>query len=681
MKKVLLLGVSLILGLCLVSQAQFRGYTSYHKASHKRTRSTEPGTAKRASSVISPLTNRVKSANIVNVITLGTSSNGYDWDYDGGQRDHLWADNDLKAIVQIHNMGPGSTPPRLSGYLAMDHALNYGANLSDWSIGYQVYASTLNSGQGWYYDEGHLAQGGIYNPPGNTSASNSYLCFFAECYSSITTDWGGYCYGRVKWGSQSDSTHHINWFSPPPNRFIPDGFTITSQGKAFAIDVEVDQSNNEFDNGLYLSTGTWNNTTHEFDYTFSTIPMDSPFGEWPCIERIAADPTGKHVWIGTIANNGGATPVFDSTYYPVFFHSSDGGTSWGSPIAVQLDGPNGIPAVLNYISDARLATVYAGSTVPSRDEIAYTCAFDGKITVDKWGNPHMAVAIGLPGGGFSILSPDGTSSPRLDSTMAVFDIYSTDLGATWCGRMMGITKRFRTTFDDGGYNDPLDLRPGISRNATGDKIFVTWNDTWLTNITDNSAPDIIARGWDLVTDKLTNSSGQDAGTNVTSMSDVSNSAFCGDQAQIAFTKSDGSHLIPMVCELVTSLDLDNPITFKYISDFSYAQSSFTINAAGPVWGSACNFPVGIRETASASLTASVYPNPVRGIASVKVTVPQKGLVTVQLTNLVGQTVMNLSGNVENTETFSLDASRLPSGVYFYTVKQGDRKITGKIIVE
>jgi len=93
-------------------------------------------------------------------------------------------------------------------------------------------------------------------------------------------------------------------------------------------------------------------------------------------------------------------------------------------------------------------------------------------------------------------------------------------------------------------------------------------------------------------------------------------------------------------------DLDNPITFKYISDFSYAQSSFTINAAGPAWGSACNFPVGIREPASASLTASVFPNPVRGIASVKVTVPQKGLVTVQLTNLVGQSVMNLSGNVE-----------------------------------
>ncbi|MFZ4572740.1 MAG: T9SS type A sorting domain-containing protein, partial [Bacteroidales bacterium] len=78
---------------------------------------------------------------------------------------------------------------------------------------------------------------------------------------------------------------------------------------------------------------------------------------------------------------------------------------------------------------------------------------------------------------------------------------------------------------------------------------------------------------------------------------------------------------------------------------------------------------------------SVYPNPVRGIASVTVNVPRKGAVTIKLTNLVGQTVMSLSRTIESSDTFSLDASQLTAGVYFYTVTQGSQKVTGKLIVK
>jgi len=246
--------------------------------------------------------------------------------------------------------------------------------------------------------------------------------------------------------------------------------------------------------------------------------------------------------------------------------------------------------------------------------------------------------------------------------------------------MMGVVKRMVGGFPVGTYTEYN--RCNISRNATGDKIFVTYNDTWVASATDNSSPDIFARGWDLITDKLTNNNGQDAANNVTYLSDVTQNAVCGDQANLAFTKPDGSSLLAIACESLTGGTMDNQVTFKYIPDFSYPQSSFTINAAGPVWGSDCSFPVGINEpVAAASLTASVYPNPVRGIASVTVNVPRKGAVTIKLTNLVGQTVMSLSRTIESSDTFSLDASQLTAGVYFYTVTQGSQKVTGKLIVK
>jgi hypothetical protein len=347
---------------------------------------------------------------------------------------------------------------------------------------------------------------------------------------------------------------------------------------------------------------------------------------------------------------------------------------------VTLDGTNGLHAVLNYISDSRLAQIF--TPVPPRDQIAYTTVWDADLTVDIWRNPHLLVGIGLPGTGFSIYVPDGANSPLFDSTYCMFDVYSTDRGVSWCARIVGVPKHFNCATTSSGSAAPIYNRPNISRNTTGEKIFYTYLDTWASSATDNSAPDVFARGWDLRTNKLTNNSGTDAATNVTFLSNVTGTSFGGDQAQEVFTKPDGSFQIPIITEGVSGLVLDNSVTFYYISDFKYVQTDFTIDGNGPTWGTTCNYTVGISDpSGAATLTASVYPNPVKGVANVKVTVPQKGIVTIQLTNLVGQTVMSLTRNIEATETFNLDASQLTSGVYFYSVKQGNQRVTGKIIVE
>jgi hypothetical protein len=588
MKSIKLAGMILLLGLAVSSKAQVPGKHPSYRPSDNKTVSMDPVPVVQTSAIVKPLPNPVKSPGIVTVLTLGTAVNGLGWGYNSTLQEHLWVDNDLNAIVQTHRSGPGSSPPGLSGYFAMDHAGNRGLTLADWSINYQVYASTLNLGGTFYADAARYPQGALYNPPGNTSLTNSYFCFFAPNLSNETYYWGGYSYGRGKWGTQSDSTKHLNWYNPPPRRYVPSGFTIISQtGKSYAIDIQYDFVTGLTAEGLYLSTGTWNSTTNDFDYSFSTINVDSPYGVNPLTPKIQADPSGSNLWISFIGNNGGATPVFDSVYYPVLFHSSDGGQSWSSPISITLDGADGIPVIRNFISDYRLSMVYSPNPVPPRDQIPYTTAFDADLTVDQWGNPHIITAVGLCGSAFSLITPDWINSPLFDSTMAVFDIYSVNSGSFWCARMIGIPKHFRGYFPSTDYYE--DLRSNISRNSTGDKIFYTYNDTWANGAMYNNSPDIFARGWDLVLNKLTNNLGQDAATNATYLSDVTQQAFCGDQAQQVFTTSNG-YLIPMICESLTGNDLNQPVTFKYISNFTYSNSDFTIDASGPPWGTPCTIP-------------------------------------------------------------------------------------------
>ena len=684
MKKVLLLGLTLVLGLAVVLQAQVRIKGTPTNYSFQKAISVDPVPTTQGSTVVNPVPIKPKSASVVNIITLGTAANALGWGYGSNTLKHMWADNSLKAISMIHRMGPGSTPPSFSGYLGFDHALNYGATAGDWSINYQVYAAMLNSGGTYYLDAARYPQGGLYNPEGNTDPTNSYLTYFAAnlSYANSGGTWGGYSYGRSHWGTQSDTTKHMDWYSPPPQRYgIADGFTITAQGKAFVIDRGYDANVGAYDDNLFLETGVWNSTTHDFAYTASSLPCVGNLGSFPPTAKVAADPSGKDVWVVAIGNNGGVTPAYDSSYYPIFYHSADGGDTWGAAIPVAIDGTAGLPAILNYISEARLAQIF--TPVPPLDQVPHTAMWDADLTVDKWGNPHVLVAVGISGGSFGAYYPDNAGTPTFDSTMAQFDIYSIDRGTTWCARMVGIQKHYQTPTTSGGSAAPIYARSNISRSHDGTKIFYSWNDTYAASAVDNSNPDIIARGWDLLANKLTNANGLDAGTNVTFLSNVTGATYGGDQAQEVFEKSDGSIQIPFVCQgPLTGLLLDNAVTFSYVSDFKYLPADFTISGSGPVWGSTCLFPVGINDPIQAStLTATVYPNPVKGVANVKVTVPQKGNVTIQLTNLVGQTVMSLTRNIEATETFNLDASQLTAGVYFYTVRQGNQKVTGKIIVE
>ncbi len=78
-----------------------------------------------------------------------------------------------------------------------------------------------------------------------------------------------------------------------------------------------------------------------------------------------------------------------------------------------------------------------------------------------------------------------------------------------------------------------------------------------------------------------------------------------------------------------------------------------------------------------------FPNPAIGLTKVNVYIQNSGDLSLKVTNLTGQTLMSMekSNVLAGVNKFVIDASQLSSGIYFYTVKQGDKSITKKMIVQ
>ena len=95
--------------------------------------------------------------------------------------------------------------------------------------------------------------------------------------------------------------------------------------------------------------------------------------------------------------------------------------------------------------------------------------------------------------------------------------------------------------------------------------------------------------------------------------------------------------------------------------------------------------VGVDKTA-ATPVASVsqnFPNPAKGITTFRVVLGKSAKVTVDVKNVMGQSVMNFDKGfaAAGVQTYNLDVTSLSAGIYFYTVRVNGESFTHKMIVE
>lgn len=77
-----------------------------------------------------------------------------------------------------------------------------------------------------------------------------------------------------------------------------------------------------------------------------------------------------------------------------------------------------------------------------------------------------------------------------------------------------------------------------------------------------------------------------------------------------------------------------------------------------------------------------YPNPFSGTSTITVNLKNNANLSLEVTSLTGQQIMVKERGYVNAGTyyFQVDASDLPTGIYFYTVTADDSKVTRKMIV-
>jgi hypothetical protein len=269
----------------------------------------------------------------------------------------------------------------------------------------------------------------------------------------------------------------------------------------------------------------------------------------------------------------------------------------------------------------------------------------------------------------------------------VYDIFSVDGGVTWSGQLMGYLSSFRGDFQATG-STPVyeDNRASIATNMTGDKVFLSWNDTQVTDYINNNECDIFARGFDLIENKITKNNsdhpGECAPDNVTFLSDIFQEANFQCLSYYVFSNypTVNKWTLPIVAEYLTATqDIGLPVEFKYIANFSYSQDDFVCD----VFPENPGFPTGINDSKKeAAFDFSIFPNPFKGSSNVTVNVPNSGKLSMYISNLVGQKLLTVEkGNVNAGKlSMAIDGSSLSTGVYFCTVMIDDQSVTKYMIV-
>ena len=486
---------------------------------------------------------------IVSIIPIGGAANAYGL-YNGG-RTALWADNNLNTVAFIHRM---LIPPG-GGYLAYDLSTDGGMTFTN---NIQVYDPNLGGANARY------PQGVIYNPTGNTNPANAYFSYFAPSLDGSNAgpgSWGGYVTGVHKLSQTEPPTQHY-WSSTPPFRQnVPSAMTINPvNGDIWVFEPAlVDGVGNQYTDSILFTKGIWNSALNDYDYSrwVEYLPAFES-GRAPADEKIAFAPDGQIGYMSLLADNGGDPFAAGYAFYPVIYKTTDGGQTWTGPTAIVLGGPDGFDEIKYYLTDEQIFELFLNPGSNFRDSILYTTAFTHDMVVDKNGDIHIAVTIGVAGSeSYSIFASGGYG--------ATFHIYSLNQGACFAAQYITHNKTFRGEWGE----IAEDSRSQASVTQDGSKVFLSWNDTDFEGVNDNVMPDIWCWGFDVTTHKYTDVE------NVTYLSEGGwLEAYQGTASYYVFSDDD-TYTIPFVYQSFTGGDPNQPVQYKYIQDFTFTDADFT----------------------------------------------------------------------------------------------------------
>jgi hypothetical protein len=606
--------------------------------------------------------------NTANILTLGSSANGFGNFYIG--RTLLQYEPNLNTVVLTHRSNPAAGGDPNTGYYRYDLSTD-GGNTWSTDLG-PIYGDAYNQGN---TVTGRYPVGTIANPDGNTDPNQANVVYAGPWHSGSgvpANTWHGTVWGKAQLNN-TNVTEHYDSTNDVGNQTWPDDIFATRQNVIWRSSILRLDNQGDYVDTVRLVKGTWNGS----DYDMTNIDL-----YWKSNLVITGTPdydhniafaddglTGYAVGVGNGDNDSNSVYPTGVMYMRVYM-TTDGGNTWNglnstTPLDVSTQAPG-----------AFTGSLVGGPWFGNFDSTFTTSGFglngnrpDFDMVVDASGNLHIFVAV-LPGANFG----ETMSDP---GTWGLADLYTTDKGTHWYANLVAMPNTYWGTYGDQTAQVFEGPRPHISRSNDGTKLFYSWFDTHPDfGVPTNDFPDLYVRGYDMTTNMWSNI------VNVTKGTIAEGAATFGLVSYYA-KESSCNYIVP-AAYMTCVPDVDNPCDYYYINEVSLTCDSFIVAPPMPPILIA-DYTVGVNEVhVSGNFRVSAnYPNPFTGATSVDITLSKQMDVTIEISNMVGQSVStkiysNLSAGLNRG--VALDVANLAKGVYVYKVIAGQDIVTRTMTV-
>ena len=608
----------------------------------------------------------------VSPIALGTASNGFTG-LTTYQNQVVSVDS-LDVVAYIHRQdiniwGGGGTA---NGQYRYDISLDGGS----------TFTNDIGPIQTVYTNYGRYPQISAFNPGTTRNPFDAKLPYYGPTNRFPTPGWLDHVSGLAQLSNASPITSTETYQFDGRNPVLPGGLCQGLPGEFWTVAFQDDGT--DITDTMFIFKGTYNSGTQDLNWAIHaavTPGYDRSFdgsvvGICP---NIAFSPDGTHGWISILGNIG--TDPKNETVFPIFWHSTDGGATWGPPTEVDLD-------LVPWMADS-LQSLWVDTTgFPASSGFA-TTAFEADITVDEYGDVHMGVVLGTAAGGFAI-------SSGLAKFMA--DVHSTGQGTGWDATYIAPVLTFRGEFGTGSQTLTQDNFPQVSRDEAGTMVFYSWADSDTSLLSgnqngvgfgtaDNLAPNLrigVRRVIDgamsypkLITDGDLLWEGR---------------ALVPTMAPTVH-KIGSRYELPIVMVDMVNNDVSLACAFWYFGNDAFYDFSVDSWCNGPdmdlgwsTWGYSGATPpcaVGIDNQVDNGIVLNQsFPNPTSQDAVIRFNLPSSMNIRMDLVNMYGQTVASLANGEYQAGNHDVlvETSELAAGVYFYNLYAEGQVLSKKMIV-
>ncbi len=623
-----------------------------------------------------------RTSTISNAVMIGSSGNVFTCMR--GEQNQVVAVDSLDMVAFVHRSNP-SVFGGSSGNLRYDVSIDGGGTFSN-DIG------PMNPTMSYVARYPNIS---VSNYFGGTNPLNAEFVYEASALNSGASSFDGHVYGVSALYTSGSPTTTEHYAFQGQGAMLPGGLTQSARGIYWVTDIEGNGTANTGD--IYVYRGEYQPSLHDITFVRTDTIDDNSnlsFSGDPRLvgSNIAFSPDGEIGWVAWLGDVVGGN---DSVFSPIFSKSTDCGETWSAAMEVNLDA-------IAWIKDS-LQTLWVDSLGNPASDGNASCAFDYDLTVDADGNPHMAVVI-CTGIDYSV-----------SSGLAKFlgDVTTPDGGSTWEVDYISPVLTFRTPEFGASTTVTMDNQPQIARDEGGCNIFFSWADSDTALVTGNLngigfgesanlAPNLRISAKNIA-------SGMKTYPKLVTDLDLTweGAALFPALAPIVLNDPTGWNL-PIVVASMGSNDPVNPATFYYLgNDCHIANGSWCSPASMELsWGyfgnsafvspcsnpavAFCNnapqgpcVPVGINPQVASGVTLhDAFPNPTNAATVIGVTLTANADAILTLHNGLGQEVATIAkGNFATGEhQFSLNASQLAPGIYFYQWRTESELVSKKLIV-